>query len=269
MLDAANPFFTDVAQGVEEAAETAGLSVFLCNSNETATRERAYLDLLEQQRVRGVLITPIDMEDARLAELPRRGTPLVIVDRSSADSALCSVAVDDILGGDLAVTHLLELGHQRIAFVGSPLPQVRDRERGARQAMARAGLKPENLVSIQTTALTVVEGRSAGERLAGLRAHKRPTAAFCANDLLALGLLQQCVSLGMQVPGDLAIVGYDDIDFAAAAAVPLTSVRQPRRLLGRTAAELLVDEADNPEHEHQQLMFTPELAVRASTRGPA
>jgi LacI family transcriptional regulator len=82
-----------------------------------------------------------------------------------------------------------------------------------------------------------------------------------------LGLLQQCVSLGLRVPEDLAIVGYDDIEFAAAAAVPLTSVRQPRQLLGRTAAELLLDESSNPDHEHQRVTFTPELVVRTSTRG--
>ena len=106
-----------------------------------------------------------------------------------------------------------------------------------------------------------------GERIAGLPAASRPTAAFCANDLLALGLLQRCVTLGLRVPQDLAIVGYDDIDFAGAAAVPLTSVRQPRRRLGRTAAELLLDEATNVDHEHQQVTFTPELVARASTRG--
>jgi LacI family transcriptional regulator len=115
--------------------------------------------------------------------------------------------------------------------------------------------------------LTVAEGRGAGQRLAGLPAARRPTAAFCANDLLALGLLQQCVSLGLRVPEDLAIVGYDDIEFAAAAAVPLTSVRQPRQLLGRTAAKLLLDESSNPDHEHQRVTFTPELVVRTSTRG--
>jgi LacI family transcriptional regulator len=86
--------------------------------------------------------------------------------------------------------------------------------------------------------------------------------------MIALGLLQQCVTLGLRVPDDLAIVGYDDIDFAAAAAVPLTSVRQPRRQLGETAAGLLLDEASNPDHQHRQVVFTPELVVRASTRRP-
>jgi LacI family transcriptional regulator, galactose operon repressor len=267
MLDAGNPFFTDVATGVEEAAEAAGLSVFLCTSNQSAEREASYLDLLEQQRVTGVLITPVDQDGPRLSRLPARGTPLVLVDRVATDAAHCSVAVDDVLGGDLAATHAIELGHTRIAFVGGPptIGQVRDRLTGARRAVERAGLPADALVEIRTGALTVAEGRGAGQRLAGLPAERRPTAAFCANDLLALGLLQQCVSLGLRVPADLAIVGYDDIEFAAAAAVPLTSVRQPRQLLGRTAAELLLDESANPDHEHKQVMFTPELVVRTST----
>ena len=269
MLDAGNPFFTDVARGVEEAARAAGLSVFLCNSNEDAGREADYLDLLEQQRVQGVLITPVDPDSARLSNLPARGTPVVVVDRSIDNGEHCSVAVDDVFGGEIALSHLLELGHERIAFVGGPnnIGQVTDRRAGARRALEKAGRSGEELVDLVTGALTVAEGRGAGQRLAGLPAARRPTAAFCANDLLALGLLQQCVSLGLRVPDDLAIVGYDDIEFAAAAAVPLTSVRQPRQLLGRTAAELLLDESGNPDHEHQRVTFTPELVVRTSTRG--
>jgi LacI family transcriptional regulator len=269
MLDAGNPFFTDVARGVEDAAREAGLSVFLCNSNEDAGREADYLDLLEQQRVQGVLITPVDPDSSRLITLPARGTPVVVVDRAIDDGEHCSVAVDDVLGGEVALAHLIELGHTRIAYVGGPtnIGQVTDRRQGARQAVERAGLPAANLVELVTGALTVAEGRGAGQRLAGLPLERRPTAAFCANDLLALGLLQQCVSLGLRVPEDLAIVGYDDIEFAAAAAVPLTSVRQPRQLLGKTAAELLLDESSNPDHEHQRVTFTPELVVRTSTRG--
>jgi LacI family transcriptional regulator len=269
MLDAGNPFFTDVARGVEDAAREAGLSVFLCNSNQDADREADYLDLLEQQRVHGVLVTPVDPYSSRLLTLPARGTPVVVVDRAIDDGERCSVAVDDVLGGEVAVSHLLELGHTRIAYVGGPanIGQVTDRRAGALRVMKRAGLPAGNLVEVLTGALTVAEGRGAGQRLAGLPKARRPTAAFCANDLLALGLLQQCVSLGVRVPDDLAIVGYDDIDFAAAAAVPLTSVRQPRQLLGRTAAELLLDESSNPNHKHQRVTFTPELVVRTSTYG--
>jgi LacI family transcriptional regulator len=268
MLDATNPFFTDVAQGIEDAAADADLSLFICNSDQRADRELTYLNRLQEQRVQGILITPVDPDEPALQEIARHGTPVVIVDRVRSVDSHCSVAVDDVLGGKIAVEHLLDLGHERIAFVGGPerIGQVRDRRAGARRALEDAGRSGEDLVVVATDSLTVAEGRSAGERIAGMSRSSRPTAAFCANDLIALGLLQQCVALGVGVPDELAIVGYDDIDFAAAAAVPLTSVRQPRGDLGRTAAKLLLDEAANPEHTHQQVLFTPDLVARASTR---
>lgn len=268
MLDVANPFFTDVAQGIEQAATASDLSLFLCNSDNVAAREAAYLDRLEQQRVQGILITPVDPDSRTLDAVASHGTPVVIVDRTRHDDSFCSVAVDDEHGGRVALEHLIDRGHTRVAFVGGPdsLGQVRERYAGARAAWADADLPPDDLVALATGALSVAEGRNAGERLAGLPAARRPTAAFCANDLLALGLLQQTVASGRRVPEDLAIVGYDDIDFASAAVVPLTSVRQPRRSLGRTATELLLDEATNSRHAHQQVIFTPELVARESTR---
>ncbi|MGH3501390.1 MAG: LacI family DNA-binding transcriptional regulator, partial [Nocardioidaceae bacterium] len=233
MLDATNPFFTDVAEGIEVAAEHAQLSLFLCNSNNRASRERAYLEHLQQQRVQGILITPVNPEDPHLTQVAAAGTPVVVVDRVSEHGDLCCVAVDDHLGGALAVEHLIEQGHERVAFIGGPasIGQVRDRHEGARSTWLAAGLPEERLTSIATDALTVESGLEAGGRLAGIPRSRRPTAAFCANDLIALGLLQHAISNGADVPDDLAIVGYDDIVFAGAAAVPLTSVSQPRHEL--------------------------------------
>jgi LacI family transcriptional regulator len=267
MLDGTNPFFHDVAQGIELAAEDADLSLFICNSNSRSAREAVHLDRLLQQRVQGILITPVDPAAPHLDELIRRGVPMVIVDRIGNADSCCSVAVDDVLGGRIAVEHLAEQGHTRVAFIGGPesLGQVHERLVGAREMWESLGNDPEDLIYLPTETLSVSEGRSAGERLAGLAARRRPTAAFCANDLLALGLLQQSIGAGLRVPDDLAIVGFDDIEFAAAAAVPLTSVRQPRQELGRAAAQLVLDEATNPDHRHQQLQFTPELVARAST----
>jgi LacI family transcriptional regulator len=267
VLDASNPFFTDVARGVEETVAARDLSLFMCNSDDRADRERKYLSRLEEQRVAGILLTPVDPESPLLDQISGRGTPIVIVDRTRPGDTHCSVAVDDELGGRLAIEHLLDRGHERIAFIGGPgtIGQVRDRHAGAVAALADAGLDASHLVRVDTSALSVGEGRQAAQRLAGLPRSRRPTAAFCANDLLALGLLQQCVTTGVSVPGDLAIVGYDDIEYAGAAAVPLTSVRQPRTQLGRTAAELLLDEVENPAHAHQQITFTPELVARESS----
>src|SRR3712207_5308919 len=107
--------------------------------------------------------------------------------------------------------------------------------------------------------LTVAGGREAGEQIIGMPAARRATAAICANDLIALGMLQEMVRHGVRVPDDFAIVGYDDIEFAAAAAVPLSSVRKPRHELGRRAAELVLDEARASGHRHEQLIYEPQL----------
>ncbi|MXG88345.1 LacI family DNA-binding transcriptional regulator [Nocardioides flavescens] len=267
VLDASNPFFTDVARGMEGAAEAHGLSLVLCNSGQRPDREAAHLALFAQQRVQGILVTPVDPTSPLLDRTRTLGTPVVIVDRTRHDASFCSVSVDDELGGRLAVEHLVDRGHRRIAFIGGPMEigQITDRLRGARAAWADAGRPAEDLVVLVTDWLDVAGGREAGARLAGMSSAKRPTAAFCANDLIALGLLQHAISSGTSVPEQLAIVGYDDIEFAAAAAVPLSSVRQPRHELGRAAADLLLDEAGNPDHEHRQVQFTPELVARRST----
>jgi LacI family transcriptional regulator len=182
------------------------------------------------------------------------------------------VAVDDWRGGELAVAHLLALGHRRIAVVNGPLAirQCADRRRGAYHAVIRAGLDPAAvLTEISVLAMNTLCGTEAADKIRapGPYGPGVPTAAFCTNDLLALGLLRRLSQLGAQVPGDLAIVGYDDIDFAADSAVPLTSIRQPKYELGQTAAQLILEEADAPaEHEHRRFVFTPELITRASSQ---
>jgi LacI family transcriptional regulator len=265
VLDVTNPFFTDVIRGTEYAAEERGVLVVVCNSAASVERERLHLDLLEEQRVRGVLITPVDdARTSRLEQLIERGTPVVLVDRGSGWNNRCSVAVDDLHGGRLAGKHLIERGHQRIAFAGGPMSiqQVADRHEGFSAAIADAA----QLTMVATPNLSVASGRVAAGKLAELHAALRPTAVFCGNDLLAMGVLQEMTQRGLRVPQDIAIVGYDDIEFAAAAAVPLSSVRQPREQLGRTAAELLIDEIQSGRaHEHRHVLFQPELVVRTSS----
>jgi DNA-binding LacI/PurR family transcriptional regulator len=266
VLDVANPFFTDVVRGAELAADELGVMVVVCNSGQDPARERRHLEQLEQQRVRGVLITPVEQRPgSRLEQLIERGTPVVLVDRGSGQHNRCSVAVDDVLGGRLGGAHLVERGHRLIAFVGGPssIQQVADRHRGVAEALAGV---PAELLVVSTPNLSVAAGREAAARIADLPAGRRPTAVFCANDLLALGVLQEMTLRGLRVPTDIAILGYDDIDFAAAAAVPLSSIRQPREQLGRTAAQLLLEEVEEGDgHQHRHVVFQPELVVREST----
>lgn len=262
VLDLANPFFSDVARGVDDVADEHGLMVSVSSTGESPGRERRYLDLIEEQRVHGLLITPVLDDPERLDQLVRRGTPVVLVDRGSAGPHRCSVAVDDVEGGRMAAEHLLAQGHRELAYLGGPFDvrQVRDRLAGAREAVGGNA----TLSVIETPSLTVEAGRVAAQRLLDLGA-SRPTAVFCANDLLALGVLQEVVGRGIRVPDELAIVGYDDIVYAAAAAIPLTSVRQPREQLGRAGAQLLIEEVDDPGHRHRQVVFQPDLVIRASS----
>lgn len=268
VLDVANPYFTDVARGVEELADTQHTMVVLCNSDGQVGRELRHVAQLEEQRVLGVLITPAETDNPYLAEVAERGTPVVLVDRE-AGREHCSVAVNDVMGGHLAGAHLLEEGHEHIAFVGGPssFKQVADRKAGLQAAISGANANGARVAELTMASLSVAAGRDAGEKIAQLLPNERPTAAFCGNDLLALGFLQEMTRQGIRVPDDMAIVGYDDIEFAAAAAVPLSSVRQPREQLGRAAMELLLDEVENGEtHTHRQVVFQPKLVVRESSR---
>lgn len=266
VLDIANPFFTDVARGVEDVANDAGLAVILCNSDDRPAKEAAYLDLLAEQRVQGVLITPTAELSPHLESMRRRGTPVVLVDRRADGPGQCSVAVDDVLGGRLAADHLVERGHRRIAFIGGStgLPQIEERHAGVVAAVRERLGSDETLTVFAPDVLTVATGREAAAQIVGMPAAVRPTAVICANDLLALGVLQEMTRHGVRVPDECAIVGYDDIDFAAAAAVPLTSVRKPRQEMGRRAAELLLGEAAE-DHVHEQIVHEPVLVVRESS----
>jgi LacI family transcriptional regulator len=265
VFDAANPFFTALARGAEDAATEEGYSVILANTSESQEREHSYLDLFEEQRVRGVLISPYGEVEERLSTLKKFGIPSVLVDRVSEKQLFSSVSVDDHAGGTIAADHLLSLGRTQLGFVGGPLeiPQVADRLRGAQDAVR---LTPSaSLTVFETSATTVLEGRRAGERITELPAGERPTALFAANDLVAIGLLQALVATGsLQVPEDIAIVGYDDIDFATSAIVPLTSIRQPSALMGETALKLLTEEALDPTQKPRRVVFQPELVIRDS-----
>ena len=268
ILDVGNPFFTDLARGAEDEAMAAGYSIILGNSDEKADREAAYLDLFEQQRMRGVLISPLGDITDRLQRLRERGIPAVLVDRTTADPSFSSVSVDDIAGGALAMEHLVAIGRRHVAFVGGPVSirQVSDRLEGARRA---ASLHPgTKLEVVEVDALSVLAGRTAGLDIVARQPADRPDAIFAANDLVAVGVLQALVMNGstVRVPDEIALVGYDDIDFARATVFPLTSVRQPSALIGQTAVRILLEEAGDPTIEPRQVVFQPELVVRESTR---
>ena len=199
----------------------------------------------------------------RLAAMRERGTPSVLVGRRARDERQPSISIDDVSGGWQAAAHLLAGGCRRIAFVGGPLPvqQVADRLDGARQAVAGTS----GVIDVEEVAeRSIAAGRAVGAALAARPAADRPDGVFAANDLLALGVLQALIAGGVSVPRDIAVVGYDDNEFAEASLIPLTSVRAQHADFGATAVDLLFEAIEHGTVV--QRIYEPELIVRESSR---
>jgi LacI family transcriptional regulator len=258
-----NPHFTEVGRAAEAAMNADGFDALWCTSDGSRAKEQRCLDFLEEQNVSGVLISPLGLDEDRVAELHSRGLAVVLLDRLGV--RVCSVAADHRAGGALAARHLLTRRHRRLVFVTGPLSArpVRERHHGAVRAALDAGLTERELTTFEQAEMTAAAGQAAAVRL--LTLDPLPTGVFCGNDLLALGLVNELVRAGVKVPAEISVVGYDDIDLASTAVVPLTTVRQPRGDLGRTAAELALAETGDPEHhDHRQVVLSPELVVRES-----
>jgi DNA-binding LacI/PurR family transcriptional regulator len=260
----ANPYFTDLARGAEAAMNTDGFDAVWCTSDGSPAKERRCLDFLQEQRVSGLIITPVGLDDERIAELHDRGLSVVVLDRREY-TGVCSTRVDHVAGGEIAVNHLLGRGHRRLAIVTGPLLQepIRDRYSGAEAAARAAGLPDRDMATLVHCDMTPTAGKDAARRL--LELDPLPTGVFCTNDLLAIGLVNELQRAGVKVPQEICVVGYDDIELAGTSFVPLTTVRQPRHELGWTAAELaLAESGASGDHEHRQLVLTPSLVVRES-----
>ncbi|WP_046469569.1 LacI family DNA-binding transcriptional regulator [Allosalinactinospora lopnorensis] len=269
VLDVTNPFFTEVARGVEDVASEEGLAVVLLNSAERQDRQQRSVRLLAEQRAAGAVVMPVDGGVDDLLWLRKQGVPWVLLDRGDvgADVA-CSVAVDNHAGGMAAGRHLVGLGHERVIYLSGPsrLEQCRARLAGLRAALEEAGIDPDGAVRpVFTEQLNAESGEKAVEELLAGGPKRRPQAVFCANDQLALGVLKGLGGRGLGVPQDLSVVGYDDVGFAGLLHPGLTTVAQPKYEIGRAAMRLLLSELNETGHRHERLRFAPELIVRGST----
>ena len=266
VLDSGNPFYAQLVGGIEAAAEASSLAVISGSTGNREQRERLYLSLFEEQRVRGILLASTGSSAELVEAIRGRGTPVVMVESAQAERGF-SVSVDDIAGGEIAVQHLAGLGRRRIGVVAArqDLRQVADRLTGARRAAEAAGIEIEVL---EAEDLTVLAGRTVGEAIVARSTAERPDAVFCVNDLLAVGVLQAfAFRHQIAVPEEIALVGYDDIAFARSTVVPLTSVSQPADLMGRTALALLEEQIADPAAPARHVSFTPTLVERESTTG--
>ena len=265
--DIQNPFFMGLIRGVEDEAQRHEYSLILCNSSESPQREQQYLEVLYTERVAGAIIVPTreQLGEETLGRFQERGIPLVAVDRRVKDKNVDAILVDNVRGAREAVSHLIANGYRRIAAITGPMNITtgHDRLEGYRQALQAAGLPIDPTIERCGT-FKVESGEALAEEL--LELEPAIDALFVGNNLMTLGALKSIHALGLRVPEDVALVGYDDIQWAQIGSVSLTTVMQPVYELGSTAALRLFQRLQNPAQSRQEIILTPTLRVRGSSR---
>jgi LacI family transcriptional regulator len=263
VIDNSNPFFSEVARGVEHEAYAQGYNVFLCNTEEDIEREQAVLRSLEEKRVDGVILCSPRSDEKVLRAALEQHAAVVLINRRLADMRLGTVLVNDEEGGRICTEHLLNRGHRAIGFLSGPSRSYsgQARARGYRATLEAAGVTP--CPDWTRPCLPVVES-GCEATLALLTDQPQITALFCYNDLSAVGAMQACASLGRRVPDDLAIVGFDDIPLARLVTPPLTTCHVPLHDLGKQATQLLLDHINGCGANCDDIVIEPKLFIRAS-----
>jgi DNA-binding LacI/PurR family transcriptional regulator len=274
-VSAIAPFFTrpsvvERLRGIESRLTASGYSLVVFNVETVARRDSCLQDITRHDRSDGVLIISLTPREDEVMALHEAGTPVVLVDASAA--GMCGVRIDDVYGGELAVRHLIDLGHRRIGFVGDSIDQVRafnftssrDRHTGYMKMLDAAGIvqRPE----YQRHG---IHGRNESRLLAHelLQLPDPPTAIFAASDTQAMGVLEAARDLGMRVPADLSIIGFDDIDVAEY--LGLTTVRQLLFMSGQRGVELLLGLIGGEDLAPEPELLPIELVARSTTAAPS
>ncbi len=261
--DIQNPFFTALVRGVEDQAYAHKHAIFLCNSDENIYKESLYIDLMLAERVAGVIITPTQETDSPVRKLIEAKIPVVAVDRRIQGMDLDTVVLDNVGGAYKLVTHLIENGYRRIgAILASPeITTGRERCRGYEQALLDHDL-PFDPSLVRTGLPKEILGYQFASELLDLP--QPPTAIFVGNNLLTVGALRAIHERGLRIPQDVAVVAFDDMEWASLIKPRLTVVAQPTYELGRTAADLILRRIAEPDRQTQVTILKPELCIRES-----
>ncbi len=261
--DIENPFYVDMIKGIEEAAYRHDYSVIIGNFSQKKDRADMYIDVLKSEAVNGFIVAPVSTTDEKVGQLVRSGYHVVCVDRGLSEVDVDIVQVNNEEGAYKAINHLVKLGHKRIAHVcgNINIPTTRERIRGYKRALNTAGISvDEDLI------LSRASDFQSGLDLTNDLLHKKhpPTAIFASNNLLTLGALQAIHSYPLNIPDDIAIVGFDDMYWSTSLNPPLTAVRQDGYEIGRRATDLLMQRMDEPNRPRIKITLDTQLMVRKS-----
>jgi LacI family transcriptional regulator len=263
--DITNPLFPPILRGIEDRLDDAGYTSLIVNTDNDGERERSHLEAMLARQVDGFISATARLDLKSLAEVAAGGAPLVLVNRSLEDGSLPAVMVNDRKGIRLAVEHVAELGHRRIAHVAGPqnLSTGHRRHLGFLEAMRSLGLDS----GLQHVGFSRVFAEEEGSRLCAelLDTHPDTTAIVAANDLLAIGCYDALEERGLRCPDDVSIVGFNDMPLVDRLRPPLTTVRVPQREIGTVAADLLLQQLSDGAGTAREILLEPTLVVRGST----
>jgi LacI family transcriptional regulator len=267
-------FYPETILPLKMRLQAADYGLLMMTSDDTRRGECDAIEFLRQRQVDGLVVSPAKgSKDASLyEELTRAGTPVVMIDRWLPSTTSCSVASDNVMGAEQVTAHLLKLGHRRIGVVkgGGDCSSTRERLAGYKKALAAGGVDYDPQL-VQSHAYNIgqdhyIDGEDVLRSL--LAKSGPPTALFVLHDVLAIGVLSAAIKLGLRVPRDLSIVGYDDLEVVKYLPIPLTTVAQDKLEMGRVAAELILQTLDDPQGEKRDVRLLPKLIVRQSTGKP-
>jgi LacI family transcriptional regulator len=262
--DIRNPFFGEVARGIEDAAQDADLAVVLCNSDEQLAKEQMYVDLAVAERAAGVILSPASSHETSLARIREAEIPVVTIDRELDGGASDAVTIDNRAAAHEATRHLIEQGFERIACIGGPpaLTTARHRVEGYRSALREAGLNGDSAL-VEEVSFKAEGGALAAERLLGR--HPWPDAILVSNAPQCLGALGVLRGRGIAIPGDIGLACFDDEPWAALTSPAISTVAQPAYAIGREAAALLLRRIEGDDGPPRRMMLHAQLRVRASS----
>lgn len=257
--DVCNPFFTDVSRAVEDCAYEKGYSVFLCNSDENEKKERFYLQEMIDKNVAGVILSPTQKASENFTGL-NVNLPVVVYDRSVKGMDVDTILIDNRDSAMQLTNHLIENGYKRIAGIFCNVPTGYERRAGFEKAMSKAGLEPLQIIMTQTR---IEAGYTAAKKL--LTQSPLPDAIFTSDNLVLAGAMQAVNEMGLKIPDEIGLVGYDDVAWMTLVHPSMTIIRQPTDQIARMAVDLIMQRIENPKRPPLQVVLKGQLVVRGSS----
>ncbi len=263
----ANPFYTELAQGIEKTATRLGYNIILCSTQSNISTEKQYIEMLRSKGVDGIIFSSAHIEDPNIVDLAEEGFPVVLVNRRTyhpiVKDKIDYVGVDNALGGFLAVEHLIRIGYKRIGMIGGSAESSVGLERleGGKKALRVYGVEPRDEFFLEGNFLKKSGYQGAKQFL---KMAEIPSAIFAMNDYMALGIYQAILEEGIRIPEDIALIGFNDIEFSSIQGIDLSTIGQKKFEMGAIAVEMLVERIEKGDQNRpaKEVLLTPELIVR-------